>query len=492
MLRSRNVTSLGLATIGRAVFVLIVLLAIGATHARWIFTHFSSDGYLQDSGWIAYLFASGDPLLHNPKGINTLSFYAHHLSPHIFLFGVAPSRLLHLTGIQIFAAHQAVFFGLFFVSLYLLIAGPGMQRRDRLVAIPAVVLLGGLSNALLQAAGYPHYEIAMLSIASLAIAAWFTDTPWLFALCATWLPLIREDGGFYVAVVSLACLALEQQPSEMARARRRSLMLLATAGVVVSALSFLIKGCFFPGFDAFETNISGDRWRHVTAAFVIERVRAMLANMNVLPVLVGCALLAIFDVRYLTGLVLMSPLLLLHLVAVRPEHGHFTLYFALPWLFPCVIWIALFANRSRASATTMKEGVIVLVGALLLSAPLHAAVGAPGQSWYVAVWAFRRPVVNIESMKDFVVWARRTLNDTGIAPVEPTRDCVSQGIGALVPNLIEPDDVLTGNSNLRACRHLFLMRGDLQYSELSRRARAVGFEPVGARYNAEMWQVRNR
>ena len=105
----------GLATIARVVSVLLMFGLIFATHSRWIFAHFSNDGYIEDSGWLAYLFESADPLLHNPSGVNDLSFYAHHLSPHIFLFGAPLAKLLGFTGFEIFAYHQGLFFGLFFL-----------------------------------------------------------------------------------------------------------------------------------------------------------------------------------------------------------------------------------------------------------------------------------------------------------------------------------------------------------------------------------------
>ena len=79
--------------VAERVLVLLLAGAIFTVHARWIFAHFSNDPYLLDSGWFAYLFESGDPLLRNPSVINELSYYAHHLSPHIFLFG-APLRSL--------------------------------------------------------------------------------------------------------------------------------------------------------------------------------------------------------------------------------------------------------------------------------------------------------------------------------------------------------------------------------------------------------------
>jgi hypothetical protein len=73
----------------------------------------------------------------------------------------------------------------------------------------SVIFVGGLSNALLQAAAYPHDEIAILAMSTLALAAWVSDHRRLFAFCLLWMPLIREDGGFYAAFTCLICIALE-------------------------------------------------------------------------------------------------------------------------------------------------------------------------------------------------------------------------------------------------------------------------------------------
>ena len=481
----------GLATIAYLASVLLLFALIFATHGRFIFTHFSSDGYLEDSGWFAYLFESADPLLHNPSGVNDLSYHAHHLSPHMFLFGAPLAKLLGFTGIEIFAVHQGLFFGLFFLSFCLIVAQRDMRRRDWMVATASALVLGGLSNALFQAASYPHFEIAMIAIASLAIAAWLARYRLLFVVCLAWLPLIREDGGFYAAIVCIACIAVEQDRGRRVDASTRLLTVLALAGLAASAAAFLIKAWVFPGFSAFASNFSGDGWNHVTAAFVAGRVQAMLRNLNILPVLLGCALLAAFDIRYLTGLVLVSPILLLHLLAVRPEHGAFTLYFALPWLLPCAIWLAVFVRRSRMSQAAVAEGVIILAASLALSAPVQAAAGARGSFWFVASLAFQRPVEDIPSMQDFVRWARKSLAGTedGRWP-NGRKGCVSFGIAALIPNDIRPDEVLTTRSDLRACDVLFLMRGDVQYAELGTRAKAAGFERVSSKRNAEVWLVR--
>src|SRR6266566_6174058 len=137
-----------------------VFVIVFALHARWVLTHFSSDAYLLDSGWLAYLFASTDPVLHNPTAVNNLSFYAHHLSPHIYLFGAPLSRLFHLSGISILAVHAGFFFGLFFLSLYLIVVAGQLPRRRKLIGAAIAVSLGVFSNVLFQAAAYPHFEIA--------------------------------------------------------------------------------------------------------------------------------------------------------------------------------------------------------------------------------------------------------------------------------------------------------------------------------------------
>jgi hypothetical protein len=488
-LRYDSMKSLRLTRVADVFFALLVFALLFAMHSRWVFSHFSSDAYLEDSGWLAYLFESADPLLHNPSGVNDLSFYAHHLSPHIFLFGAPLSTLFGLTGIEIFAYHQGFFFGLFFLSFYLLAARSGLRRHDRIAAIVFAVLLGAVSNALFQAAAYPHDEIAMIAIASLAMAAWLAGYRRLFILCLLWLPLVREDGGFYAAVACLACVAVTLERRRPMDPSIRLLMVLAIFGVIASASSFIIKAWFFPGFNAFANNFSGQWWNHVTPAFAWERVRAMLYNWNILPVLMGCVALAVFDIRYLTGLVLLAPVYLLHLLAIRPEHGYFTLYFALPWLLPCAIWLAVFVKRSTVSPAAFAEMAVILAVALALSAPVQAAAGAPGQFWFVAMWAFQRPVEDTREMQEFVRWARRSLPAPDPRRPNESKQCVSQGIAALIPNEVRPADVLAPRDGLRACHVLFLMRGDMHYADLSTRAQAAGFERMGSKRNAELWLV---
>lgn len=467
--------------IAERLMVFVVFAAVFAVHARWIFLHFSSDGYLVDSGWFAYLFGAADPLLRNPSGVNGLSYYAHHMSPFIFLFG-APLSVLGLNGIAIFALHQGLFFGLFLLSSYLLIAPSPFSGRNRIAAVLGAMVIGALSNILFQAAAYPHFEIALLALSSLAIAGWLGGHRGLFGICLLVLPLIREDGGLYAAFVCLACIAITNAPRQSAApSETRLLVSLALVGIAATVVSLYLKARLFPGFDAFETNFAGDSWSHLSGSFLAGRLGSLARNLSLSPILVGSAILAIYDIKYLSGVALLLPLILLHLVAVRDEIGHFTLYYALPWLLSCTIWLAVLARRASSSHVAIAEPIVVLVASLWMSAPLQAAIGADGRSWRVARAALTERVAGLESMTEFVLWTRREYVDA------VGRSCVSLGIAALVPNDVAPDDVLQAPDDIARCGSVLLMRGDMQYDSLRSRAEAETFVLSAVRENAELW-----
>jgi hypothetical protein len=471
-------------------FLTIAIVIVFAMHTRWIFTHFAIDGYLYDSGWIAYLFGSADPLIHNPSSISTLSFYAHHLSPHIFLFGAPLVWVFQLSGITILAIHQGLFFSLFLLASWLVAASAPVGYPTRAIVLASGLLIGAFSNALFQAAAYPHYEIAMLTITTLALAAGVRGHWRLFAACLVWLPLVREDGGFFAAFVCGMCIVLEGWTGGPSR-RVRTLAIVTIAEVIVALAAFVIKAKFFPGFAAFAGNFSGHDWGHVTRAFVAERLYSVATNPSIVPVLVASVILAIRDWRYGAGLLLLSPLYGIHVLSVREEHGHFTLYYALPWLLPPLTWLAVFAARGRAARAHVAEAVVIAIASLALAAPVHAALGFRWQFWYVAEWSFSRPVANLASMEQFVPWAIvRYGQEPGVEPPDTNagaQACVSQGIAALMPDRFTPKQVVAGGSDLTRCRPLMLLNADMDYVALTDQARRLGFALAGSRQNAEMW-----
>jgi hypothetical protein len=250
-------------------------------------------------------------------------------------------------------------------------------------------------------------------------------------------------------------------------------------------VAFLVKAKYFPGFDAFSKNFAGDHWHHVTHAFVLERAQAMLTNSNIAPVLAGSVVLAVFDRRYMAGIVVLAPLFLVHALSIRPEHGHFTLYYALPWLLPVLIWVAVLASRVSASRASMMEKGIFVVLSLTLTAPVQAMLGTPQQRWIVAQQAFTRPIVNIAAMTEFVRRVRG--NFAPPAPERGERQCASTGIAALVPDDLTPEDVIGPGGDISNCRTVLLLRRDLHYDALTAEAKESGFKQIAQRENAELW-----
>lgn len=489
-LRSARIPIPSAGRLAELLFVLLVFGAVFVMHARWMFTHFSVNGNLFDSGWFAYLFGSSDPLLHNPSSVDPrrLSFYTIHLSPHIFLFGAPLSYLFGLSGIEIFAYHQGLFFGLFFISLYLIISTLRPGHRDWAVGAISAIAIGTLSNVLLQAASYPHYEIALLTLASLALAAWVSNHYLVFAFCLLWLPLIREDGGLYAAFVCLTCIALEYWPGRRRDGRIVRLGAVALLAITASVCGSLVKARYFPSawFD-FSFSFSGQSWDHVSIAFMSERLQSLISNPTAMLVLAGSAVLAAVDIRYASGFVLLCPLYALYLLSPRDELGHFRLYYGLPWLLPATVWLAVFARRSRAAATALPESIILLALSIAISAPMQRVVRAERQYLYVAKLAFVGPVVSIPSIKEFALAVRQDYPHGALDGVSVKSQCVSQAVAAIIPNDVQPDEVVHADRDLAKCRTVLLLRGGSEYRHLSAGAKAYEFKPVATRHNVEVW-----
>jgi hypothetical protein len=404
------------------------------------------------------------------------------------LFGTSLSRLFGLTGIEIFALHQGLFFGLFFLSLYLITSTVRPGRRDRAVVAFSAITIGAMSNVLLQAAAFPHYEIALLALASLAVVAWATDHYLVFGFCLAWLPLVREDGGFYAAFACLACIVLDYSPGRGRDARLVRLGALALLEIAASFFAIWVKARYFPStwFD-FAYTFSGNSWDHVSTALIVERLHSLIKSPNTMPVLAGSAILAAVDRRYASGFVLLSPLYLLYLLAVTSGPGELTLYYALPWLLPATVWLVVFARRSRAAATTLPERVVLVLSAVALSTPMHHVLGVEREYSYVVKLAFGRPTVGIASLQRFVRDARQDHAGGPLDGSAARSQCVSAGIAALVPNDFHPDEVVYADGSLDQCRAVFLLRDGSQDRPVRAQAEEQGFKPIAARYNASLW-----
>ena len=213
----------------------------------------------------------------------------------------------------------------------------------------------------------------------------------------------------------------------------------------------------------------------------------MVSNWNIAPVLFGSMVLLAFDRRYVTGLVLLTPWFVMHLIAVRPEHGYFTLDFALPWLLPVTGWLVVFVERGEAAAIKRTEAALLVLLALLMTAPAHAALGSTRHHWDVQKWAFTKPVANLDAMRQFASWVSRSFQVRSEESSTGKAICASMGIAALVPDSLTTDQVLSASSPTAPCRVILLLRHDMDYGQLKSRAAGEGFRLVAERENAEMW-----
>jgi hypothetical protein len=96
-------------------------------------------------------------------------------------------------------------------------------------------------------------------------------------------------------------------------------------------------------------------------------------------------------------------------------------------------------------------------------------------------------VVSISSLQRFVREARRNHTLDSLDGTSAQSQCVSAGIAALVPNDVQPDEVIYADGNLDKCRSVFLLRGGSQDGPVRAQAEAHGFKPIATRYNASLW-----
>ena len=162
-------------------------------------------------------------------------------------------------------------------------------------------------------------------------------------------------------------------------------------------------------------------------------------------------------------------------------------YFALPWLLPVTGWLAVFVERGEAAAIKRIEAALLVLLALLMTAPAHAALGSTRQHWDVQKWAFTKPVANLDAMRQFASWVSRSYQVRSEESSTGKAICASMGIAALVPDSLTTDQVLSASSPTAACRVILLLRHDMDYGQLKSRAAGEGFRLVAKRENAEMW-----
>ncbi|MDR3471699.1 MAG: hypothetical protein P4M09_08430 [Devosia sp.] len=443
-----------------------IVVATFLLHYRFILQHFSNGPYLMDSGWYAYLMASGDPFLKDPQAVDGLSFYDYHLSP--YLSGL--SVMFHALGAAswtAYAIHQGTMFALLAGCLCWLAVRHGRGFAPPLLAATGLFML--LGEIVLKIASYPHFEIALPAFGMLGVVLLVEKRPGLAVLPLAATCLVREDGGLYAAFFVLATLlVVEPLPRRLPALLARRRLWLAAACLLFSGLMFGLKQVLFWRFPVFAADFSGQGWSHLSPAFFGGRLLGVLAQPAFLVTAIAAGLLVFRSWRYLAFFLLALPLFAVQMAALRWELGLFAHYYAIPWL---LVWLGIFlvaALRAGRGEMRLAEPLIILAGVLFGSATLLALTGQPSAQ-FVASSAIASDVTDLASLRQAVTDALAGHADA----------CVSAGVAALAPDRYAPNQVLSGSPQVEHCRFVLNFRGDVFHDGIEAAIKAAGLSPEG-------------
>ena len=443
-------------------FIKMTLLSvIFIVYSFVILNHFEGGAYLEDSGWFAYLFEQKNPLLLNPPGINKLSFYAHHISPFLYLWGRLTCGLLGINGVYAFAIYNGLAHVLTAIGLLMVADNtPRLLRKYFNLILIFLFVIG--FEYILRANGYPHYEMMTLGLCSIFTASYLNKKPVIMVLAALLALLVREDAGLYLVYCALsATMIAGSNPSkfkwnDLPRWHQVSLCavaILASFGVLAS---FVIKAKYFPGFATMESNISGNHFSHVDLDLLKERGWSLLSHMGPLPLLLAICLLGFVSYVYLAPLILMMPMLILHLVAVRSELGLFTLYYGIPFVFIAMLTLFCFfkINQEKFSWVSVVLILFLVLGSSgLVQSKMY---NDKHQDYVTNRLMFHIPKLQVGAYKKFIDSTFLKYNDKKI--------CGTIGVVALeaqrFDHLYKIDNPMSD-----ACDLVMTFKGDMDYQK---------------------------
>jgi hypothetical protein len=460
------------------VIVIFLSLVVFLIYAKTIIIHFETRGLLQDSGWFAYLFGANDLLLMNPQSINELSFYAHHMSPVIYLFSAVFSGLFGFSGISTFAIYTGTSSTLLFLALALSAFG---ENRDRLAFHIFVGFLFTLTNEFIfRANSYPHYEILIVGLVPLLYLALARQKYVLAYTLLAMLVLTREDGGLYAAFAALCYFVLMAGLRFSSHAGRTALVVFAL-GILMSLLSLLIQQIWFQGFETFSSNFSGNGFDHLSFEFIGTRLVENLKTEGILSLSIAVLMLVFFDRRYAVPTLLLMPLIVLHLVSVRDTLGLFGLHYGLPFaLIGALTLMVYFDRHNRHTARRYEHFVIIilLIASSVLAGPLTFMGNGASHRFRIAVTLTPKWVIgNYQQKISERVHLDAPGTCAGITPVALNMDLFPKDrvLGAKIP----PD-----------CQMLILVNGGHDYERIVALPRFSEYSLVDSFHDLEFHQLK--
>lgn len=420
-------------------------------YSNSIYLHFSRGGYVLDSGWYAYLFASVDPMLKNPQVIADCSFYNFHISPYFFLWGSLFTGVFGLTGIESFAIHNGVAAVLPIITLMILSCHLKMSFIQRIFVVVATFVFVLCSEYMMRAIGYPHFEILFVGYLGLLYVALLTDKKYLSLALTLVLITFREDGGLYAAYTILCAFLSGYRPIKLNSQEVKLFCL----GIIGSIVPLLIKFIYFTRFNVFKANFSGNKFDHLSWSFFTDRLSHLLFIDTAFTfLLISICLLAIFRRwQYLLPLVLLQPLILLYLIAKRDTLGHFELYYGIPFAVITLLTIINICYDLSKSVNKIQKVILFSLSAVILLGTTFFKDEYSTDLWTQGWHWDKNATKDITTYQNTI---KKYKNDY------PQELCASIGVVALAPDSFSGKQFVNKDLPDR-CKVVMLFEGDLDY-----------------------------
>lgn len=236
-------------------------------------------GGLFDGGWFAYLSSFSTQFPPKNPMIIERSFFDIHISPIFYLFSGINALLeyagFHLPYAVFFSVTQGVWFGLISLACYSLFLPPLEKRAWKHIALAflysLMVMLSGINLSIVI---FPHIEIAipalLLSFFALLLKGHKKSSliPLFIGL------LIREDAGldYFGFLILLSCCCYCLKRDEQALALGKYFLKLALYCLVYACAVIVMQRLFFHPSTMSHVYLGSPPFRHVTQAFMIERL----------------------------------------------------------------------------------------------------------------------------------------------------------------------------------------------------------------------------
>ncbi|MES2204914.1 MAG: hypothetical protein V4496_06810 [Pseudomonadota bacterium] len=307
-------------------------------------------GYIEDSGWLAYLMthAISWPLQNPPILIGKFgeSFFGIHFSLAFyvtsFLFYLS-NIFFHLPYIIFFSFLQGLWFGLLSLACYSLFIQCPQKKLQVLLAFlfSMLVMVNGISLATVVSF---HFEIAstafFLLFLSLRINGYarFCYVPLILGL------LLREDIGLhYFGAFIVLSIVIYWWRQDLPKLDFKYFLKVSCFCLSYALVAFFIQYCFFHPGTLNKIYLGEGFYQHVNVEFMRQRMWFFLYHRSYLyvPILISLFLAIIRrDLLQASGVFISTPWIVFSFFAASPMAGALSFYYAFPVLMT-LLWPAI-------------------------------------------------------------------------------------------------------------------------------------------------------